>query len=261
MSLAPSLTEILFALDAGDRLVGATTYCDHPPPARQVPRVGGVTSDTLQIERIVAARPDLVVSIGLDQEEAVATLRRLGLRVEVLPPSSVEDLFTTVGRLGGLTGREAAAEELAGELRHRIDRVRGAVARVPPEERPRVFYQVWDDPLMTAGEGTWLSELIELAGGRNVFADVDALYPQVSPEAVVARDPQVVLAPDTHGEPVGAEELARRPGWSSVSAVQTGRVYAVDGDLVARPGPRIVEALEIFAARLHPDLFPDRELP
>lgn len=257
VSLAPSLTEILFAIGAGDRLVGATTWCDHPAAARAVPRVGGVTSETIQLERVVAARPDVVLSIGLDQTEAVAALLRLGLRVEVLPTDDLADLFTTIHRLGRLSGRPSAAADLAADLRARIDRVRAAVAEVPPAQRPAVFYEVWDRPLMTAGPDTFLSELIELAGGRNVFSDLDAHYPEISPEAVVARDPQVILAPTRHGGgPVDVAEFARRPGWGRMRAVRSGRIHTVDGDLVARLGPRVVEALEIFAHLLHPSRVP-----
>lgn len=256
VSLAPSLTEILFALGAGERLVAATEYCDHPPAARRLPRVGGVTSETLDLERVVAAEPDLVVAIGQDQGEAIAALRRLGLRVEVLPSDGVDDLFRTVERLGTLVGRSEDAARLTRHLARRMARVEAAVGRLPEGERPRVFYQVWDDPLMTAGAGTYISQLIERAGGRNVFADVDALYPQVSPEAVIARDPEVILAPRMHGQLVEPESFARRPGWEGIEAVETGRIHTVDGDRVARLGPRLVEALESIATILHPERFP-----
>jgi iron complex transport system substrate-binding protein len=135
----------------------------------------------------------------------------------------------------------------------RVERVRRAVTGVPAAERPRVFYQVWDRPLMTAGPESFVGELIETAGGRNVFADVGSLYPRVSPEAVIRRDPDVILAPDHHGEPVSAEMLAARPGWEAIRAVRRRRVHTIDGDLVSRPGPRLVQGLEIIARLLHPE--------
>lgn len=256
VSLAPSHTEILFALGAGGDVVAVTVEDDHPPAVAELPRVGGMTSDTLDLERVLAARPTVVIALAHDQQEAVAALRRLEVEVEVIPAESLADLFEAVRRLGAITGREEAAEELAGRLRQRVEAVRRAVAGVPEGRRPRVFYEVWDRPLMTAGPETFVSELIETAGGRNVFADAGTLYPRVSPEAVIRRDPEVILAPDRHGEPVSAGELARRPGWEVISAVRRGRVHTVDGDLVSRPGPRLVEALETVARLLHPERFP-----
>lgn len=259
VSLAPSLTEILFALDAGDRLVAATEYCDYPPAARELPRIGGITSDTVDLERVLTAHPDLVVSIGGDQADVARALGRLGLRVEMLPSDDLDDLFVTLEELGRLTGHPEDATRLARRLRQRIEEVEARVGALPEAERPRVFYQVWDRPLMTAGPETFVGELIERAGGRNVFSDVESLYPQISPEAVIARDPEVILAPHRHGEPVDLEDFHRRPGWSGLDAVRTGRVHTVDGDWVARLGPRLVDALEVFASLLHPSLYPEPE--
>lgn len=256
VSLAPSHTEVLFALGAGEQVVAVTEADDFPAAAAELPRVGGMTADTLDLERVLAARPDVVVALDFDQEQPVAALRRLGLRVEVIPASSLDDLFGAARRLGAISGREEAAERLAADLGERIERVRRAVAGLPLEVRPRVFYEVWDRPLMTAGPETFLGELIETAGGRNLFGEIASLYPRVSPEVVLRRDPEVILAPDYHGDPLSAEELAARAGWETMSAVRRGRVYTIDGDLVSRPGPRLVEALEIVARLLHPDRFP-----
>lgn len=255
VSLAPSHTEILFAIGAGDHVVAATVEDDYPPEVEALPKVGGMTVETLDLERVLAARPDLVVALDFDQDDAVGALRRLGLRVEVIPAASLDDLFVAIRRLGEISARREAAEALAASLGERIERVRRKVESVPAEARPRVFYEVWDRPLMTAGPGTFVGELIETAGGVNVFGDVESLYPRVSLEAVLRRDPEVVLAPDFHGTLVTAGSLAARPGWEAVGAVRDGRVHTVDGDLVSRPGPRLVEALEIFARLLHPDRF------
>ncbi|HEX7183786.1 MAG TPA: cobalamin-binding protein [Thermoanaerobaculia bacterium] len=253
VSLAPSLTELLFAVGAGDAVVGVTTYCNYPDAAKRLPKMGGIEDGSIDLERIFALRPDLVVAIG-SQSQTVEVLRRLGLRVEVLPSQTVDDLFNAVSRLGGLLGREAQAERLAKDLRQRIERIRKAVASLPKERRPRVFYQVWDRPLMTATRQTLIGQLIELAGGVNVFGDLPGRYPQVSLEAVLERDPEVIVAPDHHADRVDLRSLAQRPGLADVKAVRSGRIVILNGDLISRAGPRIVEALEILAHALHPRL-------
>lgn len=257
VSLAPSLTETLFAVGAGRRVVAVTDLCDFPPAARGLPKVGGLTSANLHLESVVAARPHLVLSVGLNQEEAVEALRRLGLRVEVVPTDGggLADVVAAVRRVGELTGRAAAGQRLAGELERRLAAVDRALADVPRAARPRVYYEVWDRPLMTAGPHSFLGEIVERAGGANVFGDVRGRWVQVSPEAVLARDPEVILTAARHGGPAGVDDFAARPGWAGITAVADGRVHLLDGNLVSRPGPRVVEALERVAALLHPGRF------
>jgi iron complex transport system substrate-binding protein len=257
VSLAPSLTETLFAIGAGDRVVAVTDLCDFPAAARRLPKVGGLTSANLHLESVVAARPDLVLSVGLNQEEAVSALRRLGLEVEVIPSDGegFDAMTAAVRRLGALTGRRQQAERLAADLAGRIGAVEEALAGLPPSDRPRVYFEVWDRPLMTAGPDTFLGELVARAGGENVFADVRGRWVQISPEAVLARDPQWILTARRPGGPQGSADFASRPGWREVSAVAGGRVHLLDGDLVSRPGPRLVTALEEVATLLHPGRF------
>jgi len=256
VSLAPSLTEMLFALDAGDALVGVTRYCDFPPAAKRLPRVGGIEDGSIDFERVLGRKPDLVIAIGEGQERTVSALRRLGQRVEVVPSQTVDDVFRAIPRLGDLVGRRAAAERLLADLQGRFERVRRAISKVPPERRPRVFYELWDQPLMTATRSTLIGGLIERAGGRNIFGDLGGRYPQVSPEAVLARDPQVIVAPDHHGGPIDARTLVERSGLAGVEAARRGRILIVEGNVVSRAGPRIADVLELLAHELHPDLVP-----
>ena len=254
ISLAPSLTEMVYALGAGQTLVGVTTVCNYPEAARRLPKVGGMEDGGVDLEKVLSLKPDLVVAIGLYQSSTVEALRRLGLRVELVPSQTVEDVFAAANRLGTLLGRQAEARRLTADMGRRIDRVRRATAALPKGRRPRVFYQVWDQPLMTATRDTLIGRLIELGGGVNVFSDLSGRYVQVSPEAVLKRDPQVILAPTTHASRVDPKILARTPGLAGVTAVRTGRVYVLDGDLVSRAGPRIAEALELVARAIHPEL-------
>jgi len=258
VSLAPSLTETLFALGAGDALVGVTSFCDYPEAAKAKPKVGGMEDGGVDLERVLSLKPDLVVSIGEGQTRTVDALRRLGLRVEVVPSQTVEDVFSSLRRLGTLVGRDAAAQRLGGDLERRMAAVKNALAAAPGLRRPRVFYEVWDRPLMTATRNTLIGQLIELAGGVNVFGELSGRYIEVSSEALLERNPEVILAPDHHAKRVSLQNLAERPDLAGVEAVKRGRIVILEGDLVSRPGPRIADVLELLARSLHPELFPGR---
>jgi iron complex transport system substrate-binding protein len=257
VSLAPSLTEMVYALGAGGAMVGDTRFCDYPPAAARLPKIGGMEDGSVDYEKVLGLRPDLVIAIDEGQETSIAALRRLGLRVEVIPSQTFDDVFTSAVRLGGLLGRQEAARELTAALRSRVERVRRTVAALPKERRPRVFYQVWDRPLMTASRATLIGRLIELAGGVNIFSDLSGRFVQISPEAVLQRNPQVILAPDHHVGQVDPKSLTRLPGFARLEAVKNGRVVVLSGDIVSRAGPRIADALELLAHAIHPELFPE----
>ncbi len=251
VSLAPSNTEILFALGLGERVVGVTDYCDYPPEAKAKEKVGGFRDPS--IEKIVALKPDLVLATGGVQRETVAQLEKLGVPVFVLDPRTVDGVLGSIRTVARLAGIPAAGEPLAESLQRRIDAVRARTAGLPEDARPAVFYEVWPDKLRTAGPGSFIHDLIELAGGRNVAADTGQPYPEFSVESLVAADPAVIITPFEQT----ARDLAqgRRPGWQGIRAVREGRVVVVDQDLVSRPGPRLVDGLEAFARAIHPELF------
>lgn len=249
VSLAPSVTEMLFAVGAGDQVVGVTRFCDYPPPARRLPKVGGITPLNIDLERIVRLRPELVLSSGDGQEPVLAGLARLGIPGRVLPAASLAEVLDRLEEVGRLTGHADRARRLRSELERRVERVRRSVARRSSASRPRVFFLLWDRPLTTTGR-SFVSELIELAGGDNVFGDLSLAFPEVSEEAVIARDPQVILVPDH--DRLDFEALRRRPGWELISAVRRGRIHRIPGDAISRPGPRLVDALEVLAGLLAP---------
>ncbi len=255
VSLLPSLTEILFAVGAGDRVVGVTTHCSFPPEAQGRTVVGGYVRESMSLELIVGLEPDLVLAFDDDAQTAViAELRRFGLPVEAIAVSSVQEVAAAIRRIGELVGRNEAADEVAQEVLASIEQIHRRIDEIPTEKRPRVFYAIWHEPLMTAGRRTFIHELIELAGGKNVFGDVDREYFQVSLEEMLARDPQVILGADSHGL-IPSLVDGSQPGWSQVAAIRQGRAFGIDGDIVSRPGPRLGEALRLIADRLHPGLF------
>lgn len=256
VSLLPSNTEILFAVGAGPQVVGVTDFCDYPPQVRGLARVGGIVPGSLSLERVVSLAPDLVLSGGRLQQPVIEALERLGIPVFALEPRTIEGVYDNIRRVGRLTGHVEQAEAVVQAMQRRLEAVRRAVADLAPQQRVRVFYEVWDNPLMTAGPGTFIGQLIELAGGINVFGDLRQDWPQVSLEELVRRNPDVILGPATRGSALVLDELRRRPGWQDLRAVQSGRVHLLEDNLVSRPGPRLVEGLEQVARALYPHRFP-----
>jgi len=254
VSLAPSNTEILFAVGAGPQIVGRDEPSDFPAEAAAVSSIGS-TFGQLNTEAIVALQPDLVLAASITAPEQVQALEGLGLTTYVLSdPIDFDGLYQNLQTVGELTGRQAEAAELLAELEARVTAVEEKTQSV---ERLRVFYEAdGTDPTApwTTGSGTFQSVLIDLAGGSNVAGEI-AGWGQFSLEQLVAIDPQVILFGSGSFVPTTVDSLAARPGWGTMSAVVDGRVYAVDTNWVDRPGPRLVEALEAMARFVHPELF------
>lgn len=255
VSLAPSNTEIVFALGLGDRLVGVTEYCDYPEAAKGKPKIGGF--NTVDIEKIVAIEPDLILATNIHQKEVVPALERLGLTVLTLDPKTLDEVLESITLLGRATGKQEAAAQLVTEMSNRIKAVTDETANLPEAQRPRVFYVMWHEPLMTVGSDTRIHELIGLAGGINIAQEVGAGYPTMSLEAVIQANPQVIIAGSGMGE--GANLPFQFAGSESrlkdVDARINNRVYEINTDLIGRPGPRIVDALEQLAKMIHPEIF------
>lgn len=253
VSLAPSNTEILFALGLGDKVVGVTKYCNFPAEAKEKPKIGGFS--TPDIEKIVALEPDLVVATQIHEKQVVPELENRGLTVMVISPKTINDVVATIELAGRATGAEAVAGRLVEEMRARLAAVENLVRGVSDEARPRVFYALWHDPLMTVGHDTLQGELITLAGGKNVFDDLTG-YPTVDLEALVERQPQVIVAGTGHGsgEDASLQWAISEPRLEGTDARKSGRVVAINADIASRPGPRIVDALEEMLRLLHPDL-------
>lgn len=248
VSLSPAITEILFAIGAGDKVVAVTDYCEYPPEALEKPKVGGFQDPNMEL--IIEYEPDLVFTAAGVQEGLVQQLNSLGLEVVVLDAEKVEDVLHNIELAGLVLGQAEEAKELVAQLTERINRVKETVAKA--SHRPTVFFEVWDDPLMTAGPNSFIDDLIRLAGGQNIAYDAAERYAEFSLELLLERDPEVYLIQDHAHQP---EDVMTRPGYENLSAVRNGRVAAVKDDWVTLPGPRIVDGLEAIARILHPDLF------
>ena len=249
ISLAPANTEILYALGLGDRVVGVTEYCNYPPEAAEKPKVGGFSD--VDLEQVVGLEPDLVLATSLHTSEVVPALQERGVPVFVADPQTVLGVLETIRTIGHITGEDQAAAALTSQMQERINAVQETIKDAP---RPRVFWELGPE-LYTAGPGSFLNDLIVMAGGENVAADAESPWPQLSLEAIVLKDPAiVVLADHNYGET--AETVTQRPGWGNITAVREGRIVELtDDDIFSRPGPRIVEGLEFLAQAFHPDLF------
>jgi iron complex transport system substrate-binding protein len=255
VSLAPSNTEILFAIGAGDAVAGRDDFSDHPPEAAKIPAVGLATG-RLQKEMIIALEPDLILAAEINSTEHVKALEALGLTVLLVRnPTSFEDLHANIRLLGEIAGRPAEAAALVESLELRLARVREKLAGAA--RRPTVFYELDStDPTKpwTAGAGTFMDTLIRLAGGENLGARFGGDFPRVSIETIIRADPEVIILGDA-AFGVTVESARRRAGWQGLSAVQSGRVHVFDDDLGSRPGPRLVDGLEALARLLHPEAF------
>jgi iron complex transport system substrate-binding protein len=251
VSLAPAVTETVFAVGAGSQLVAVTTTDSFPPEVKQLPAVGGFAPETISLETILAQKPDLILAGGRFQRPVVEAVTRLGITAVVIDPDSLTAIEEAIVMVGRLTGQETKAAAVVADFRRRREAVRRQAATIPPADRRRVLYVLWDEPLQTAGPGTFVGQMIADAGGVDVFGDVAVRYPSVSDEAVLARDPDLILAPDHGGAPLRAR-LMQRPGWNHLTAVKAGNIVTVPEELLHRPGPRIIEGLERIAALLHP---------
>lgn len=254
ISLAPSNTEILFAIGAGSQVVGRDQLSDYPVAAKAATDIGSAF-EALNTELILSLKPDLILAAEINTPEQVKALDDLGLTVYYLKnPTTLEDLYSNVNVVAQLTGHEVDAAKLIDDLKARVAAVDAKIATAT--EKPAAFYELdATDPAKpyTVGKGTFITLLLERAGGQNIAGDMDG-YPQVSLEQVVAADPDFIILGDS-AFGITPESVAARPGWDGLSAVTNHRVFPFDDNLASRPGPRLVDGLEALAKLLHPELF------
>lgn len=255
VSLSPSMTEILFAIGAGDQVVGRDEYSIYPEEALAVTSVGAMW-DELPSEAILALEPDLVLAAQIISEDQVTALRDLGLNVYwQTNPASYEELWKNLRDIAQLTGHESETETMITNLKARVTAVQEKVATV--SDRPSTFYELdATDPSnpWTAGSGTFIDYIIDQAGGTNAASALQGDYAQISSEQLIAVDPDVILLADA---PYGTtpESVMERPGWEVITAVQGNALYPIDPNMMSVPGPRLVDALEETARLLHPEVF------
>jgi iron complex transport system substrate-binding protein len=247
VSLAPNLTEILFALGLDSAVVGVTDYCDYPPAARNKPRVGGMLNPNL--ERVLESHPDLVLMSGSgNMKSDYDKLTASGVAVFVTFPKTVDSVLTSIAHIGTLTGRSATADSLVRVLRNRKAELLRIAEGAP---RRSVLMLLSLSPIVAIGPGTFLHELLTLANGENIARDAAMAYPVLSREEILRRQPDVIIATSEIAR--SADDILRAyPEWKNLKAVQQKRVVLVDASVVSRPGPRVIEGLQTILQALHP---------
>ena len=250
VSLAPSITETLFAIGAGGQVAGVTQFCDFPPEASKKPKVGYANPN---LESLVALQPDLILAPKeFLKPDLLTSLDNLHIPLFLLSGETVESIYLQIETIGRMTNHQAEAAALVMDVRRQITTVKQRVQGQPPV---RVLYVLNSQPLITVGAGSFIDQLIGLAGGLNIAVKSGVPYPRLSMEAVLAEDPEVLVFPVGQAEGISEGEQQAWHQWPSLSAIKHARTHQISADLLNRPGPRIGQALERLAALLHPSLF------
>jgi len=256
VSLAPTVTEILFAIGAGDRVVAAAAPADYPPEASKLARVGGWF--TPSAERTLGAEPDLVIGSRGNPPDFLNTLRKSGCTVFTVDPATLGDIITTIENIGAITGASAGAAAVIAEMKSRLSAVAERVGEVPESKRPTTFIAIGINPLWTAGSGTFQDDAIRAAGGRNIASKRKGFTP-FSTESLMATDPTFLLLSTMEGDPdqMRRDALAD-PVMKRLTAARTNHLLVLEANHIMRPGPRIVDAIEVMAKAFYPDRFDSR---
>lgn len=252
ISLSPANTEILYALGLGDKIVGVTDYCDYPEEVATKEKIGGYSDPN--IEKIISLNPDLILATGI-YLKPIEELEKLGVPSVAIEPENIDEMLDSIEIIGKATGRHKEAMDLIDSLKARIKKVEDKVADIPADKRPKVIYELWHTPIMVAGPGTYVDDIIQRAGGENIARDASNAYPEYSQEMIIAKNPDIIIF-SYHGTSDGetVESIMQRPGWDSINAVKNKKVFYIDENLVQRATPRLVDGLEEFVKIIHPEL-------
>jgi len=244
VSMAPNVTEMLFSIGLDNEIVGVTDYCNYPESAKSKTKIGGYYNPN--VEMILSLSPDLIVATpdGYSKER-IEKLEQSGIPIFLVNPQDINEVMVSMTLLGKVTGKEEIANQVVDNMRSRIMTIKNKVSQIPEQKRPKIFYEIGEDPLVTVGPNNVVNDLITTAGGVNVAKDAPSSWPVYSVEAVIMKNPDVILtAPSTM---TSSEKNAQIDKWNkyrTVSAVINGRIYAVDPDIMLRSGPRVLDGLE-----------------
>jgi iron complex transport system substrate-binding protein len=249
VSLAPANTEIAFAIGAGDKMVAGTSYDDYPEEATALPKIGDFSNPN--VEKIASFEPDLVLAAAGIQAKLQSKLEELGMKVYVVDPKTYADVIATIADIGMLAGTEDGAAVVTDQMTAALSEVQALVGDLP---KATTFLEIYNKPLMTAGSGTFIDDMIAIAGGENIGAQAGEGFPTFSTEVLVEDDPQVYIADSGSMSEPG--DITKRAGFGELSAVKDGKVYVIEDSIIARPGPRLAEGLRQLAGYIHPEAQP-----
>jgi iron complex transport system substrate-binding protein len=248
VSLAPANTEIAFAVGAGDKMVAGTSYDDYPVAAKSLPKIGDFSNPS--VEKIASFDPDLVLAAGGIQTGLRGKLEKLGMKVYVVDPTTYDGVMTDIANVGKLAGTSAQAQQVVDTMEKAKADVQ---AKVGSAAKASTFVEIYSKPLMTAGKGTFVSDMVGIAGGTNIGDAAGPGFPNFSSEVLLKDDPAVYVADSGSMSKPG--DLSSRPGFSSLTAVKDGHVYVIDDNIIARPGPRLAQGLQALAKMIHPEAY------
>lgn len=260
ISLAPNNTEMLFALGLDQEIVGVTTFANYPAAALNKEKIGTITDPN--IEKIISLKPDLVVAAGINKMETIQKLKELGISVVGFYPSKIDDIFIEFKRLGKITGKEETARELVTDLYIKIGQIQLLVDKeLKNKARQKVFYEIWNQPLYTAGKNTFIDDVITIAGGINIGSKAPGNWPQYSLEMLLIEDPDIYISsPHSSTVQVTEDLIKKRPNYRALKAINNNRIYIVNQDLISRPSPRIIEGIKEITSAIFPELAEELEL-
>lgn len=250
ISLSPAGTEIIFALEKEDSLIGRTDFCDYPPQALSVPSIGGFDGKTISLEKIIAMKPTGVFLTDGMHNHLELPLRELGIETCLLKGSNIEDIYQGIISVSNLLKIPEKGKTLVEKIKGQVNSVSVTAA----DSKPKVYYEISSKPYITCGKGSFLNEVIKAAGGINCFEDSDSPYPDLSPEAIILANPDIIIYP-IYSEKQNPEkilaEIVSRPGWNLINAVKNGRIIFIDSNIIERPGPRIGEGILLLNSGLY----------
>lgn len=247
ISISPGITEILFALGLNEEIIGVSDYCDYPADAQTKDKMGGFKNPNVEV--IISKNPDVVFTSAGVQEEIIQNLEELNIKVIALDAGTIQQVMDNIELAGKITGKEDKANEIVADMKQRVEVV---TAKVKDQPQPKVFFEVWDDPLMTAGPGSFTHDIIEMAGGVNVASDADKKYVTYSIEKLLEADPDIYIVNSHAHEP---QDVKTRNGYEVLSAIKNDQIFSIEDNLINRPGPRIIQGLEEMAKIIHPEVF------
>ena len=241
VSLAPANTEILCEVGAINQIAARTDFCTYPPEVNSIPSTGGFSGDTISLEKILSFNPDFIYATKAAHEQLLEPLKNSGVQIYFSEAATISDICNEIEYIGTVTGNAKTGTDKANELRTMVTDSINRTSSVP---KTTVYYEVWNKPLITIGKTVFITEIIEAAGGKNIFDDVSEEYPIISEEMIIARNPEVIIVPEENG--FSKEDIINRSGWQNIPAVKNNRIYIIPSDCISRPGPRIKEALQLI---------------
>ena len=242
ISLSPSATEILFAIGAQNQIAARSDFCDFPENTKNIPSVGGFDGKTLSIEKILSFSPDFVYLTNGMHNYLIPFLQKHNIAYYISVADSIQTVLQEIAEIGKITDHQLQAQKLCNQIKQDLQKIAEQNKSKP---KVTVYWEVWTPPYMSAGKNSFINEIITYAGGINIFSDIEQPYPVVSEEAILMRNPQIIIIPNsTVG---GTTAVTSRKNWQNISAVKNNKIYSVDTNIISRPGPRISQAIELIS--------------